>query len=1811
MKQRKKVFRDSAAGTTSHGGSASAPSKRSHKYSKLLVELNDQKQNREGTRSQNSSMGSDSSGSSLPQQRGEVSKNADREKSSSQKQRQQQQGPSKKSNKELTKELKSSMKQQQTKPAAPTKKEKKTITPIIPLQDDDVGTMTGLSVEVISGANANMSVATIPSILQRQAEQMLKVPSHKKKALPLSSGGREGENLASRRNLAAVTIDVPPPTPQAQKESSGKLRNDPEALAHPDPPKPAQIPAVKPENKERVTPPSPPVSPPSTVPSSPRKSPSPRKSMSPRKKPAPAPSPHPTTGSSPRKKENSPQKGQKVVVEDASAETPDGPTDPEIVDMVLNKLGKLNEGKQRDADGGEGEMMIDMVMKKLMVSVPVTPANNNDADSSSQKKKEKAAVDPALELPSLTPKSASDNKSKQSSKGRKENDENDRPPDDAPETSQDGAPGTESNQDRSLSVSRGGGPSESKSAKIYNKVKAKKEKNKKQGAGKGDAHLAPPLPPDTRSISSQSRSQATTSTGSGSRGPEELDYLESRLTNLIQASSNLQSKLSYQTDQQPMLSERDRKIMAETVNKLDQNLKNILELQNSPEKRSSPRRRKDLTSYDMPAPAPAPKQPSNTSGQSSSATQTDESPLTKLETSMSKLFSTIMAQMSPAKRQISSSPGHNAGGNPKREKQQRDTFFSKETERAIMKLDQDKSNDDDSTLFVVEIHNKIVAESLTNDNDLHSSMNDPHAYVQAPSVINLIEPSLQSSITNNFQLSMDKRQPSVFHGTSLQPTEHFSSSQQVTEPVQNQQKLHPERQQQPSLPQYQEKPELPQPQLSESLNTTLPKPQLQHGRGKREVAGQQHTQKDTDRDPTIIDLTNKSTIISSRPKGAMNTTAGTVTSSKIINLVGVDTESQLQQQLKKHLSPVQQQMQDKSPHPPPHIRQLQLSSLGRGGSDGTTFVDTGGNGKGTVTSQQGSKLGMIVNLETVYENDQNVETTPENQNGTEDDQEEIDGQCVAAAAAGAAAGAEASGDEVSEGPAFQLPDVPQEDQTKNDQTTEDVDTNYPSEFITSNNAVAESVIGPETRLRLPKEIITTPDQTTEDVDTNYPSEFITSNNAVAESVIGPETRLRLPKEIITTPAVNPIFAVLQSPIHTSYFSEQKKHQEHASDAAGGPPSMVVVTKNGESDADNCVKEPALLAELLTAGPIESSLSLMSRREPLSIKQPTVDETFRTPHGTQLPKEITAIRCETEEEDDEDSAQAESPLSPYKGAKPKTTLPREILALLEERQGIGPSETEEARALVPNEIIAMLDHAYGIASPQADSGPPRVIFGGVTSDSNMEIQGRIPASPVALPKDIIAMLEDYDRKTKASGQNHTSSNSMDSPAVTQNFPLSLPREILAMQIPEPSNAEFEVGATNPQASPSNDSGQHRLWYLKNQTRLAKPGLSVSAAPTGQSSLRMGVGGQPPRSPAKVITSGFSLVQSPSSPFKFDKSLKTDDQVQNDREMPRGAEGTNVDSRFRFDAEVVGNASSQDIQDESHLAHPPSLPSKVVVPSDGAKGAIPNKTLPPSKPLSSPLAHPPSLPSKVVVPSDGAKGASPNRALPASKSLSSPFPMQFRQRLSNSVKSTQKSVPDSMAPVAGKPAAAESKAVSSTIVATGSKAISSTVVAAGSKAASASSTNQYGLPQQSASALPKQIAINPHGHPPDSPSSKLPKQITVDQPNTGMETIAGLGSSSSRMKLIASPLLQSRAKKTMANKPKPDLPPPSPASTRRPISSISPRSEKVKKALSRWKQQRSARSSSIMDDDEDDDEEETEEARQPDAYEEVTSYFNEQN
>jgi len=496
------------------------------------------------------------------------------------------------------------------------------------LDDDEVGTMTGVSICVERGANSSISVATIPAVLRRQAAKI------------------ESKNLAARRNMTGVTIDVPPQTPNdAQKiptnkpnhklkkqTSDQKVDNDNYKAKKFDN-------ATKKLDDDEII---------SKAAKTKSKSSNTKKGEDNEVAAKKAPEPITPINSV-----------QETIEATETMKSLDGPTDQEIVDMVLKGKPLLSETKE--------------TLPSLSQGVNMKTTSANYADGMMQKL---MRIETNLQIDTLTPQDHHKH-AKQSQLTPGEN-----------------------------SVTS----SEARNAKIYNKVKANQTKKKlKEKQTSPDAQKC--------------------STGN-------FQEMESRLNSLINKPSKLSasSMLPSLGGQPSHHSENDQTRMADTVSKSDANRKNSAPITH---------RRKHEKKFASPV-----RQRQSTTATAKSPAKPESSPLEKLETSMAGLFATLIGQMSPQRRAL---PSPISGSRTMPEKNKKhDSFFSKDIEKTLNRLAGDKSKDDDSTLFVVEIQRKDVTESLTHDPGIRPGKDKIH--IEAPSVIKVSSPTAQSSITN-FSLS--------------------------------------------------------------------------------------------------------------------------------------------------------------------------------------------------------------------------------------------------------------------------------------------------------------------------------------------------------------------------------------------------------------------------------------------------------------------------------------------------------------------------------------------------------------------------------------------------------------------------------------------------------------------------------------------------------------------------------------------------------------------------------------------------------------------------------------------------------------------------------------------------------------------------------------------------------------------------------------------------------------------------------------------------------------------------------------------------
>ncbi|CAB9498292.1 expressed unknown protein [Seminavis robusta] len=1982
MKHRKKLFRESTT-SASHGGSTSAPSsRRSHKYSKLLVTVND----RVGANSSDDDSRRGSLDSSKDRMRLILGQHAEQDhETSKQKLRvttalekpQRQLQPSQPANMSPSKSQKQSQlhqRQQRPQKIEPLqltlyKKEpqgvpsraKKNKPPSI-LEEDEVGTMTGVSIDVVQDANCGMSVATIPSVLQRQAKvydmeqkfksqvtslQLMAPPSTQAK---VQSGAQpkpstEVGTLAARRNLAGVTIDVPPHSPEDESEPPFNQPKPKQKTGH-----------TKKENAE--------VNDDAKHPKQNKKTLQRQESnhsdaSKSRKQRVTTKTNEAEPTAAGKRKQLLSAAMEDILGAKKSSESSEGPTDPEIVDMVLSKLGRhfatgpsapagvQGSGPNVSSQTKSGRGAPDVVMQQLM-QMETKGASNSETHRD-------------LQFPRLTP--TSDGTSKKSSERRnlqlrlssrsaedsqlKALSTQERPSGEESSASEDRSDAKKRSNVKTksqLNVSKPRGVGHSSSTSEEDHSSASSSSRNKY---KTRSHHKKTKPPSQRPSSSEeveeassastarksashgsgSRSQDSSSNqSSGAESKENFRELESRLDTLIHnavaarpsSAPRHTTAIPQSPPESKLLSPAEQKLMAETVSKLDENLRNILEIQqNSPERRISPAERRIRRNQERSSLTSTPNDERRPNlpevGRQHHVTinapdETDASPLERLETTMAGLFASIMSQMSPSKRprQLPAPDvGHQAKGNVGNKEKNRETFFSKDTKKTLDML----SNDEDSTLFVVEIEKNEVLESLTNDYQFHPPKS--RTGIQAPSVVHLVDPSVQSSVTafkaaqtqNLETLSVSPLPPSTQGGFEQKtlPTQspfYEQSKRQEIESIaatatkvaalimtdselrlgqdtglgmnetSSVEIVHTTTSQQDTVNQegVHDDIEIIHDSLSlqnfvrggrahdiEIVHDTTTPQNTKHvvlvqqqrqvtivpdaaGRASIQHVVHDMTGVEMGKDPTIIDLTDKSST-AMFPSGQMDGgwRAKNADDPTVINLVDVqsvpdkqlpsgqeqaqktlpDEEGQAQTQKPPVEIKVQQQTQKPSPEtqaqqPPQHPHQesqsqrippqeiqvkptekpagLLLPALTHaakpaGSPQSSTPVDTGGNGRATDISQQGSKLGMVVNLPTVYENEDPAI-------------EEVDGQCVAAAAAGAAAGAKASGDDVTEPPS---------DQTVAGET--DYCPEPPSD---------QTVAG----------------------ETDCPSDMIRTNQNVGGDKtlpILPKPRIVPPQEI-TTPAVNPILAVLQAPIREDF-----SYKQRLTDKSMGFPSEVVV--QNDSGSEKSPKEPALIAELLTAKPKESTLSMTSRREAYWQKhQPVTPNSGRVQSGG------------NGRMDSEDSRR-DSPPSP-KDTRP--TLPREIVALLQETE---ISTSAEAIALLPSEIVMRIEKTLSDAGYNGQlspgSGPPGDILGAMLEEHYSPQRSSLPRNPLSIPDDIRMMLSQVEID-RVAGRGDTRNGDMDSPALTQTN-LSFPREVVAMQMPQEPSGDFASASYDgetPGVSPTYDTEQEMSWHLKSRLQYQQdPSQYLSATPSADSSIPRGgltsFEGLPEelllarqhiltksyemqfaKRPDSPETAGFRVIsengsdpshqlsnrgRSSAVPTSLPSKIAVNDQDHQARH--ESSRSPSLPSKIAMNQQSGPQQSTRPPSIPSKIgtdqgesqpisARPPSLPSKIGGDQGEGSQSQPNSTRPPSLPskinmqtqppeqesaVPSKIAinrtgesgpaeggnqdeslqqRPSSLPSKVLVKADGGKSppkTSPNKttAPSQSKSLSSPFPLQFRARLVKSLKAS---------------AQQKSSATAAAVAESTAKAESSKAVAGDGSVASSSS-------QADAKS---------------STSTDLPHQITVDNNNNNattnndnnatssllVETISITPSPAARIfKPVSSPLLKSRAKKVVARS-NGELPPHNPASERRSISSISPRSDKMNRAMNRWKQQRNARSNSIIDDEEEEEEEE---------------------
>jgi hypothetical protein len=1685
LKQRRKLFRDST-GSASHGESTPASSsRRSHKYSKLLVKMND----KEGSdSSEDDSDMSTLSKSKAPQHKqGEAKSQLPHVTRTTVPPHKVALHPQNREKKQLNLDVNTPLEHepkprpspvsQQSKPLSPkdaAQPAQKTILPqwllqvqaeilqqhpqgathtnkepikVPSLDDDEVGTMTGVSIKITDDANSGMSVATIPSVLQRQAKKF--DAATKSKAQTSKASATDGQSLASRRNLAGVSIDVPPLSPDGVPH--GPPPNDKPKLLHSSPSE-SEVKETDPEIAEKLE-----RQLSQNISEEETKS-MPETSLQKEEE---------TDQVKAVKRKHFPLALQNIVKGGTSMDSLEGANDPEIVDMVLNKLGglfqtppslglRVKTGVKTDSRnrGSRGEVDVE---KRQSVTAGATIAS--------------AA---ALQFPKLTPTSDKGT----TSEGRVREAENLVPSPRMNTRSIEEVPCDDrENMPRFAEASVASEKRKEKLRGEQSKL-TKPRSQELSSSGDGESNCSSVNPASTKA--SDIKSRESDSGDSSSRYKKNINELETRLDSIIQNTGRPPSSLrpTRATTRSPKMSAADQKLIAETVSKLDENLRSILELQNSPERRLSPSDIRQRRSQQKVS------RPSSPEGRRHQVTVsasgiTGASPLEKLETTMAGLFASIMAQMSPPRRLTSPASSNQTQLNSSKREKKRNTFFSRSTSI--------QANEDDSTLFVVEIEKKEVAESLSHDFQFRP-LAKSRAGIVAPSVVNLVDPSVQSSVTV-FRVP-ETQDPSVSSISALPPSTHGGFEQTAVPLVEKEaEEIESDEAAGPMEA-------VGDTEIQAAYGTiaamharnTHPNQRVQVASDVRNL--QQKT------GPSIIDLTDKREVASDRlgnyGEGIRAATAGGTT---VIDLVDVHSVSAFKMKALPEMAPLRapQQEQCTAGHERPQVSsqvqqpqqqkhtELLLPSLANThrpakDSPGTSLADI---------SRQGSKLGMVVTLPTVFENND----TPFAESLLPI--EEVDGKCVAAAAAGAAAGAEASADSAPQ-PSSDLAIVAGSD--------------CPSDLIPTNKTVVSDVL-------------------------------------VAS--ISPKSINRPPQEILTAPAINPILAVLQAPINSSRGSSFQKWLS-VSERSTNFPSEVIL--RGDAGSEKSTKEPCLLGELLSANPKDSSLSLLSRRE--GKYQPWTLDSAR------LPNEDASVATE-------DIARHDAP------SLPRDTIPRlsrEILALLKEREKLSSAE---AMDLLPSEIVMRIDKTLSASACNVQHSP-----GWGNEHFSPDRQ-----SPLSIPEDIRVMLCHFDADADAPQQRGTET---DSCILNSRAALSLPQEVAILR----SDAQNDVyvgddryAAPTTEATSASDMEHEISWFLRTRPQFQEiSSHCLSAAYTADDSEQeyemTNTYNRLPEeldlAKQRILTSSYEFQSSKGHPIT---------EVDDRRYLAqREQDGTfRSHKQENFDGHVAGLPPSLPSKiavqtPERNSVLPPSLPSKIEVNNEGRHGGQ-KSALPPSLPSqidlplddgSTPttqltpqrgshqesLQRPPSLPSNVIVkPVEGGVSlhiASPNRKMVSpSKSLSSPFPLQFRKRLI--AKSLKVSTPQS---------------------------------SAGAVVPSKDDNDAGTNPVSTAQAVGK------------FPGSNFPQHITVDtgalsQPLANPETNTSPTSPSARLfKPVASPLLKSRVKKVVARANK-DLPPHNPASERRPISSISPRSEKMNRIVQRYRQQGAARSSSILDDSNDSD------------------------
>jgi hypothetical protein len=523
LKQRRKLFRESTA-SASHGETTSAPSsRRSHKYSKLLVEVNDMLRNDSSEDENDMSTRSKGQGANSqlppvpPNKIAPLSPNRDTKQLNVDGATALGRQPKPRSSPvaQLSKSQSLKGASQQHPQGESHKNRKPEPIKVPPLDDDEVGTMTGVSIKIADDANSGMSVATIPSVLQRQAK--IFDAAMKAKDPTTKASATNGESLASRRSLAGVTIDVPPISPGKvphrphPKEKAKPLKSSSSDLKVKD--TNAEIMAKKQERQLSQH----------SI-----------KEETKLKQETLLQAQEETDEAKTVKRKQFPLVLQTNVEDKKSMDSLEGPTDPEIVDMVLSKLGKLFQTPPSLGPGVKTGVKIDSRNRGSRGDTDLDKGQPITAGAA-------GASAAALQFPRLTPTS-----DKTASKGKVRQAENQgllpRMSSKSKEESPQKACGDQENMPHFAEASVA---SEERNEKATGE---QQELTNPRGQGlssSGDDESASGSvnPASTKTSHSQS---LETNSGDSGRSKKNFNELETRLDNIIQNTGRLPSALRHQ-----------------------------------------------------------------------------------------------------------------------------------------------------------------------------------------------------------------------------------------------------------------------------------------------------------------------------------------------------------------------------------------------------------------------------------------------------------------------------------------------------------------------------------------------------------------------------------------------------------------------------------------------------------------------------------------------------------------------------------------------------------------------------------------------------------------------------------------------------------------------------------------------------------------------------------------------------------------------------------------------------------------------------------------------------------------------------------------------------------------------------------------------------------------------------------------------------------------------------------------------------------------------------------------------------------------